>query len=618
MIENAVPPDGLDPNNLLDPMALFLEEVVRPKVAAMRRAAVRAWATTMDAWAGAEQYSKDFDTQRLERLINLAWMACRKAVDKLDPRFTFQALRTLPPELLEAVAQQSERDSLVSVMRITTAAATISNGTHWARYKKDGVTSLRLDEEQHNYLLSQLPEALGGCIGAASLMYAAQVWDRWAGKGMKIQKMPAWLPPQSLEAIECWNGSGIMTLSTVEMNSEPRIEKAVASYESRRDSVLDFGARAGLLSNNGQPLAFSSQPMWFARWQGTSKPWAVYIPEFDILYPTPAWLPVADVDYEHWIEQLRPFEETLKARLGLSCDGLSAGLKALGMVIARQSQCCYLHSGKKHDRDAMILRSPAKAQYLVGAVHHLRSILLRGTLRVPVRDFRTAIETELHRNGWPHPEKLAGEFIQALTGSLQPGGLPKPFLFYVLDPSTCILDLLLWDEFPEACLALATSGDGDIGNLRGHLFEDQARQFLTTKLQLQGNELPWAANRDVYDGEVNLGDVDFCFCRNGILYNLDMKSWQRTSDYHVGHYHTIMQRLDTLTEHMEQLELRGKALQEQLKHKGLKLTERVDFLIVPYPEYIALDRPSLWYGEQPRVITAEEVSCLVGRSRLGI
>jgi hypothetical protein len=349
MIENAVPPDGLDPNNLLDPMALFLEEVVRPKVAAMRRAAVRAWVTTMDAWAGAEQYSKDFDTQRLERLIDLAWMACKKAVDKLDPRFTFQALRTLPSEVLETVAQHSEQDSLVAVLRITKAAATMSNGTHWARYKKDYVTSSRLDDEQRNYLLSQLPEALGGCIGAAILMYAAQVWYRWTGKGKKIQKMPVRLTPESLEAIECWNGSGIMTLSTVEMNSEPCIEKAVASYESRRDSLLDFGARAGLLSNSGPPLAFSSQPMWFARWQGTPKPWAVYIPEFDILYPTPAWLPVADVDYEHWIERLRPFEETLKARLGLSCDELSAGLKALGMVIARQSQCCYLQVGEYGD-----------------------------------------------------------------------------------------------------------------------------------------------------------------------------------------------------------------------------------------------------------------------------
>src|SRR5450759_551828 len=116
-----------------------------------------------------------------------------------------------------------------------------------------------------------------------------------------------------------------------------------------------------------------------------------------------------------------------------------------------------------------------------------------------------------------------------------------------------------------------------------------------------------AANRAVWDGEVNRGDVDFCFTRHGILYNLDMKSWQSSSGYHVGHYHTIRNRLDELEDRIAQLVRRGDALQRQLEQQGASFGGRLDYLVVACPEYLALDRPSLWYGRQPRVITVKEL-----------
>ena len=142
------------------------------------------------------------------------------------------------------------------------------------------------------------------------------------------------------------------------------------------------------------------------------------------------------------------------------------------------------------------------------------------------------------------------------------------------------------------------------------------RSRLIDELRLDASELPWDANRDVWDGEVNRGDVDFCFIRDGILYNLDMKSWQRSSDYHLGHYHTIKNRLDDLQDRMAQLVRRGDALQKQLEQRGVSFLRRLDYLVVASPEYLALDRQSLWYGRQPRVVTVKELVEFVQQSAL--
>jgi hypothetical protein len=58
---------------------------------------------------------------------------------------------------------------------------------------------------------------------------------------------------------------------------------------------------------------------------------------------------------------------------------------------------------------------------------------------------------------------------------------------------------------------------------------------------------------------------------------------------------------------MGQLERRGKALQRHLQSGGYTFLGRLDFLVIAFPEYLGPDRPSLWYGRQPRVITVEEL-----------
>ena len=593
-----------------DEMASLLERIVRPRLPEARIAAAKIWSITLDGWASSEERLSGHDTERLERLIDQAWIACKNAVCKWDPRFALQAIRSLPSEVIDAIGQLAlDPSAVTAVIRLSTSAAIQSNGVTWPKIDETRKTSIEITSEQWDAILDQAPQVLGECVGAATLVYFAQTWYRSAGKGKKIVNMPQRLEPKNIEALNSWTGDGIMILPALEMNSDPAIDKAILIYETRKDIEAQYNIRSGLLLEEESLVDSIDQSMWFAGWRNImNRAIPVHVPQMNRIFPSPNWYPSIDPNLHSWIEQLRPFDDGLQIHLGLTCDQLELGLRALGLVIARQTQCCYLKLVTIDNREMLVLDSPGQGRDLDNAVLHLVSILIRGTLRTSVHEFRTAIQNELIGLGWTDdPEHLAEIFLNALTGLILPTGLPNPFLFHILDPLTCVLDLSLWHDFKDACLSIASSGDGDLGNRRGQLFEEQIRERLKRELELTKDDLPWPANSEVWEGKINRGDVDFCFIRHNILFNLDMKSWQRSSSYHIGHYHTIQERLKTLEKQMKQLESRGLALQYKLKQLGSKFAERLDFLVVASPEYLAVDRPLLWYGDQPRVITLKEL-----------
>lgn len=595
-------------------MASLLEEWVRPRLLVMRRAALRVWHVTLNSWVINEEALHGYHTERLERLIDQAWDAYRKTIEAWDPRFTLQSLRSLPPEVIDLIAQlASDSIALAGVVRVATAAAASSRGAQWHRGENEVRNWVALDSEHLTILADQAPDVLGSCLGAARLVYEAQGWYRWAGKGKRLQRMPVRMTSDDLSTIEQWDGTGLLLMNAPVLNEDPVIEKSVAIYETRRDAVKSGGRQSGLLGYDGNLDQGSVARMWYVSRRAMQAFLPVHVPALDLTFPAPAWYPIPDFDLVQWIEQLRPFDDALQSRLGLNCDELLIGLKALGLVIERQTQCGYLKVGEWAGTDAVLLESPAEASCLRSAVAHLASVLVRGTLRASVDGFITALSDELERFRWPQPRQLAETFLNALRGLPDPHGLPTAILFYVLDPLTCVLDLSLWHGFTDACLAVATSGDGDVGTHRGYLFEAQVRDHLIANLRLDQSDIPWPANLDVWDEHKNLGDVDFCFVSDGILFNLDMKSWQHSSDYFAGHYHTIRNRMSTLKVQIEHLEHRGIALERQLERKGLRFVDRLDFLVVAFPEYLAFNERSLWYGDQPRVITASELVLLASR-----
>jgi hypothetical protein len=393
------------------------------------------------------------------------------------------------------------------------------------------------------------------------------------------------------------------------------IREAVAAYEKRKEKLRSGIYRAGVIRPKSE-ISPRKRAFWRAVPQTpgyTTLP--VSVPKLNKVFPAPNWLPVPDVEWHMTIQWLGVnFDARLKELFGLSALELEICLSALSLVVERQAQCGWMSEGVWRDRPALIINTPADAASLEEAAKHLVSLLQRGSLRNPSEPFCRAIAGELSGLGVLESDALARRFFKAFRGVPKPMGLPEPLLFCEQDELTCVLDLSAWDDFIDALIAKTTSGDGPWGNLRGDAFEHQVREAVMESLSLTNADIPWPANRDVISGGKNLGDVDFCFSCKGVLFNLDMKSWQRSSDYHIGHYHSINERQQTLIRQLTKADRRGQALLQLLKTKGCRHKACLTFLVVAMPEYLAPGNSSLWYGppaKRPRVITVEELCSLV-------
>lgn len=607
-------------------MARVCEDFVRSRLADARRAAARAWAATLGGWAESEAVTQaDYDTERIERLIERAWSASCGCFRAWDPRFALQAVRTLPLSIVALIGQcPYDRLYVLNLLRLLTAAA-LASGERWPRGEDVGRDWIALTTEQWRAVTDRLPEALGGAIGAGQLLYQAQVWYRWAGKGKRIQRMPSPFSSVDEQRIAAWSGDGILLLPDLGLEDRPEIDWAVATYERRKAAAEGGFYAAGML----QPTQVKADSARYRFWNvgipdAYAVPLPIYIPPLDITVSAPNYYPVADWGLEAWLDLLRPFEPFLYARTGLDRNQLFLGLRAVSLVVEQQTQCAWLRLGSWRGKQALVLASPDKAEPLRDVVEHLASLSLRGMLRNRLATFRASIVCELQGLGSNEAEHIADAMLAVFSGVPTHRGLPKPILFLIPDELTCILDLSRWSDFKSGLLAWVTSGEDSKGvtdmkgNLRGTYFEEQTRKALIAGLRLDAEAIPWQPNTNVREGDKNLGDVDFCFLSHGILIHLDMKSWQRKDAYHIGHFNAIQNRQAYLEDLLDKLDRRGAVLRRRLSDRGLQLEGVVNLLVVAFPEYLAPDRPKLWYEREPRVVTVEEVIVLVNDGgRLG-
>jgi hypothetical protein len=603
----------------LDPMATVLEDVMRPRLADARRAAARAWAATLGSWAESEAAAPArYDTERIERLIECAWSACCDYFRGWDPRFALQAIRTVPPLDVALIGQSLDDSGRVrNLLRLLTAAALASGGERWPRGEEPGRTWIELTPEQWLAVTDRFPEALGGAIGAGQLLYQAQGWYRWAGKGKRIQWMPCPFTALDEQRIAAWSGEGILILPGVELNGRPDIDWAVATYERRKAASEARFYSSGMLPPTQVTADHTRHRFWGVGVPDVNtSPIPIHVPALDQTFLAPGYYPMVDLDLESWVDLLRPFEPYLQERTGLDSDQLLVGLRAISLVVEQQTQCGWLRLGHWRGKKAWVVASPAKAIALRGAVDYLASLTLRGMLRNPLAKFRASIICELERLGSNNADRIADTMLTVFSGLPAHHGLPKPILFLIPDELTCILDLSLWPDFKNALLAWVTSAEDSKGvkdrkgNLRGTHFEEQTRRELIAKLGLDADAIPWNPNRKVVEMGSDHGDVDFCFLRQGFLFNLDMKSWQRSEGYHIGHFHAIQDRQRDLEQHLEKVDRRGAALMRQVRREGTEVLAVLNLLVVAFPEYLAPDRPKLWYEREPRVVTVEEVVAL--------
>lgn len=602
-----------------DPVASMLERAAGPHLLAMRKAALNQWCETLDRWVSNDAQQNDrFDTIRLERLTDIVLGSVQSILKDWDPRFSLQAVRSLPNDVVACVCQLLPQDVrlLWQVLQTMSAVAATAPGVSWPRLVSDGSTAIGLTDIQLIELELRIPDVLGRLIGASLLLVWSQFWYRWAGKGRRIESMPPRFDQSARDAINRWDGQGILVVPAVGLAKDASIENAAAAYDSRREKQKLGISRAGLLQPRTPGLIESPRRLWHAILRAPYKnPLPVDIPKIDKAFPNPNWYPIADTRWQPMIRFLgKYFDPQLKAAFGLSAAELESCLAALGLVVERHTQCCWLKKGRWCGRPALVLQSPATRSDLEGTASHFVSVLQRGTVRSPGIVFRNKLASELGGLGVADSAVLANRFFDAFRGKPNPIGFSRPLLFLEQDEQTCVHDLTAVPALLEGLLATVTAGDGCVANLRSSLFEDQAREYLKDTLSLADASIPWEPNKDIWDGDKNLGDVDFCFSVQDVLINLDMKSWQRSSDYHVGHYHTIKDRCRDLVQQLGKAERRGNALRAKLNAEKANYRACISFLIVATPEYIDPSESFLWYGpppEWPRVITSDELCELV-------
>jgi SEC-C motif len=606
-----------------DPLASMLERVVRPHLISMRKAALIQWCEILDRWASEGAQHKDaFDTIRLERLQKTALGIAQDLLKAWDSRFSLQAVRSLPHCVVATICQIPASDirQLAQVLDTLSAVAATAPGVRWPRIVSEELTAISLTDVQLLELELRIPEVLGRLIGACHLLVWSQIWYRWAGKGLRIASVPESFGRSAREAIDHWDGRGIFIVPAVELTKDESIEKAVTAYDERREKQKVGIARAGLLQPSSTGLTEKPHRLWCAVLRAPhSAALPVHVPKIDKTFPAPNWYPIPDTS---WVSMVRflgiYFDPQLDACFGLSALELELCLAAVGLVVERQTQCGWLTEGRWRGKQALVLDSPANALRLEDAVSHLVSVLLRGTIRVSGATFRNALALELQYLGATDSTMLAERFFDAFRGIPTPVGFTKPFLFWERDEQTCLHDLTTVTEFLDGVLSIVTGGDGPVANVRSSVFEDQARKYLEENLSLTSDRIPWKPNKDVWVRNENFGDVDFCFSVGNTLVNLDMKSWQRNSDYSVGHYHTIQARCRDLVKQLQRAEQRGNALLAKLNAESTRYQECVSFLVVAAPEYLDPSKPSLWYGappKEPRVVTVEELRDLVSNRR---
>ena len=601
-------------------MATQLERIVRPRLLDLRKSALTEWSRILDDWLKDDATRDDkFDTIRLERLVRLAMSEAEKALSKWDCRFSIQVTSSLPHSVIALACQlllPNDNNTIAQVIRTMRAMAVNSNGVQWERVREDGMTAIALPPSQWSAFERDAPKILGRFIGACHLLVWSQNWYRWAGKGRKIGSLPEQLSQSQLDALDDWDGSGILLVPSVGLEANESIERAAAAYDSRRQMQFSDYSRPGLLAGPKEPVPDQIHRIWSViPALPDSMPLPVHVPKLDAAFPSPNWYPIANTSWQGRIRLLgQYFDPQLKAKFDLSAAELELCLAALGLVIERHTQCGWLREGKWNDAPALTLSSPADATLLRGAVVHMVAVLQRGSLRNPRKAFRMAVSSELDHLGAQGPDELAHRFFSAFSGTPNPVGLSNPILFIEQDEHTCVHDLTAWPDFWDGLMSAVTAGDGGVGNTRGDLFESQVRATLVEMLSLTPSNLPFPANKDVLQGDTNCGDVDFCFEIHGFLGNLDMKSWQRTSDYHVGHFHTIQNRQMELVKQIRKAKRRGDALLDQMRAAGREYSGCVTFLIVATPEYLDPNSAELWLGtppKNPRVITVHELCDLV-------
>lgn len=611
-----------DPRASLDWMATFLEDHVRPHIATLRADFQYEYLCVYESWARDDVHDRAaYDTDRCWRMVEIAESHLDKIAAGYYRRILIKALRTMPLSAMAAICMEGSTQQLVERVRDATVAAWIfgRRAPSGMCVMYDAASYLYSSEEELAGLESNLGPDMARFMGAVFARQTAERAHRLAGKGGLLKRPAPYPLPDRPQFKKDYPRLGFVLMPRPEFEEDEVLSRSVNVYESRRGSDA---AVTGLLPSNKSELGAPASFWW----------WTVKAPE-KILEPmtirvhyksldkiiTSHSYVALPVDAAPQVERLKPFGNEFPSHFGFDFESFLASCSALYNLTWVETGYHLLDgasepgAARELDLTSGLSTGDPLSEKSPG---HLYSLFSGAALRAPRAGFLRYLESALMAAGIPDGAEVAEKFIERFSAHATVSSELAPSLFFPVDGDLLVLDFLLMDEFFKFCLRTVTSSTGDVGNRRARLFEEESRERIKNALQLASTDIPFRPNRDLIRAGRNYGDVDFAFVWKGLLVNLDMKSWQMSTEYFKGGFHAVDNRQKELVKQLgTKVEPRGRALLDHLQEAGIQgLKGVVSFLCVANVEFLHLGTPELWYGTIPRVLTPYELIDLMGDS----
>jgi hypothetical protein len=570
-------------------MATFIEENIRTRVDILRSTFQREYSEVYAAWAEDPIQSKlaVYDTERCWQMVEIADKHLEQIARNYPRRFLIKLLRSLPLDAIKHLMLIHDRDGLVRHILAATAAAwrfgnTTLGGLAFTSEKENVLT---VTPDQWEFIRKNCGQDIARFLGAIHARLVGETSYRVAGKGLSLLQ-PEKVQPEDWAKFQKYPTDGFLVVPCPTFQPSAKIQWCIDLYERRKESERSSGT-----SGFGVPRSDDLEDRY--TWLRVTIPHdeekllaiQVCYPAQDRTILTLSYFAVPE-DTKAYLDLVKDFRSEFVIRFGFDVDSFEVLCEALFRAIFHETAYWELefHTAEIFD-GVWCFRSRLEASdpRADTAPGHLYGLFARAAVTVPRAGYLRHLEKALHNKQIPDPALTAARFLDRFSMStLEEPGL-KPFLFYFIDDATLMLDGLLLNNFFELCLREVTNGDGKVGNQRARLFEPDARSRISKGLGLEPSKIPFAPNRELHDAGHNYGDVDFAFIWNGVLINLDMKSWQRSSKYLKGEFAAIDNRQKDLQAYLsDRVEPRGEKLLEILNRhdRSLQLTYVLDFLCV--------------------------------------
>jgi hypothetical protein len=562
-----------------------------------------------------------YDTDKCWRMVEIAESHLEKIAAGYYRRILIKALRTMPLSAMAPICIEASAQEFVERVRNATAAAWI-----FGRQAPSGMCVTHNDasyfhssEEELAGLKSNLGPDMARFMGAVFARQTAERAHRFAGKGGRLKRPEPHPLPNRLQFKKDYPQPGFVLVPSPEFEEDELLNRSVNIYESRRGSEA---AVTGLLPSNKSELEAPASFWWWTLKapEKILEPMTIRIhyKSLDKIVTSHSYVALP-VDAAPQVERLRPFGGEFSSHFGFDFESFLASCSALyNLTWAETGYLLLDWTSKPGAAQNLDLTSGLSPDDPLSekAPGHLYSLFSGAALRAPRADFLRYLASALTAASTPVGAEVAEKFIERFSAHTTVSSELAPSLFFPVDGDLLVLDFLLMEEFFKFCLRTVTSSTGDVGNRRARLFEEESRERIQNVLQLAPADIPFRPNRDLVRGGRNYGDVDFAFIRNGLLVNLDMKSWQMSAEYFKGGFRAVDNRQKELVTQLgKKVEPRGRALLDHLNEAGPPgLKGVVSFLCTANVEFLHLSTPQLWYGTIPRVLTPDELINLIGDS----